>query len=213
MPWLFTDAGAGNLATHVGDDVASVADRRESLSIRLGRPVRWMQQVHGDTVAVVGAERMADGACDALVTQDQGVALGVLVADCIPLLLNGESCVAAVHVGRRGLVNEVAVKTVALMRSLGARDISAILGPSICGSCYEVPQAMHDEVVALWPAASARTRIGTPALDLPAGLVEQLQAVNVSAIRDLRCTREDDDLYSYRRDPDCGRMAGVIWRE
>lgn len=213
MPWLFTTSADGNLATHVGDDPGKVREHRLALNSRIGLPISWMDQVHGDHVAIVELGSLPDEPCDSQISGDVGLALGVLVADCIPLLLEASPCVAAVHVGRRGLANEVAIKTVKLMREhFGAREVRAILGPSICGACYEVPQAMHDEIAWKWPRSSARTQRGTPALDLPAGLVEQLASVDVVAQVDARCTREDLTLSSHRRDPDSGRIAGVIWR-
>jgi copper oxidase (laccase) domain-containing protein len=119
--------------------------------------------------------------------------------------------VAAVHVGRRGLLNGVAVKTVELMREMGARKISAVMGPAICGRCYEVSQEVHDEVVALYPLASARTVAGTPALDLPKALKDSLAADGISDISDLQiCTVESDDHFSYRRDGLTGRQVGLV---
>jgi copper oxidase (laccase) domain-containing protein len=116
-----------------------------------------------------------------------------------------------VHVGRRGLANGVAVKTVELMREMGARKICAILGPAICGRCYEVSQEVHDEVVALHPLATAQTASGTPALDLPKALKACLAAVGISEISDLQiCTVESADHFSYRRDGLTGRQVGLV---
>jgi hypothetical protein len=117
-----------------------------------------------------------------------------------------------VRVGRRGLANGIALKAIRRMREQGCEAISAVIGPSICGLCYEVPQEMHDEMVALWPAASARTSVGTPALDLRAGLEQQLLSAGVEVRHDDRCTRESVDLYSHRRDGGPGRFAAVVWR-
>jgi copper oxidase (laccase) domain-containing protein len=116
-----------------------------------------------------------------------------------------------VHVGRRGLVNGVAVKTIELMREMGARKIRAVLGPAICGRCYEVSQDVHDEVVALHPLATARTASGTPALDLPKALKACLAAEGISEISDLQiCTFESADHFSYRRDGLTGRQVGLV---
>jgi copper oxidase (laccase) domain-containing protein len=90
-----------------------------------------------------------------------------MVADCIPLLLTSSQAVAAVHVGRRGLVNSVAIKTIEVMREMGAQDISAIIGPAICGQCYEVSADIHREVVTNFPMADSRSKSGALALDLP----------------------------------------------
>jgi copper oxidase (laccase) domain-containing protein len=102
------------------------------------------------------------------------------------------------------------------MRRLGARPAGteALLGPAICGSCYEVPAGLQAEVERQLPGSACRTRAGTPGLDLRAGLAGQLAALGVArVVVDPRCTAEDPELYSYRRDGVTGRQAGVIWLE
>jgi YfiH family protein len=134
-----------------------------------------------------------------------------MVADCIPLLLSSSTVIGAVHVGRRGLMNSVAVKAVDAMRKLGADQIHAQLGPSICGRCYEVPQELADEVVAQHPAASSLTNNLTPALDLPRALIADLVASGVTYEASAICTLENDEYFSYRRHNITGRNAGVVW--
>ena len=114
------------------------------------------------------------------------------------------------HVGRKGLVNGVALAALETMRDMGSSEITAIIGPSICGNCYEVSQEIYDEVTALHPAAASRTAQGTPALDLPAALRVLLESQSIAFIDESRCTCENDDLYSYRRDGVTGRQAGII---
>jgi YfiH family protein len=148
---------------------------------------------------------------DALVSGIPGVTLAVMVADCIPLLLISPQVVAAVHVGRRGLVNEIALKTLDLMREMGAQDISAIIGPAICGTCYEVSSEIFDEVVAQFPLASSKTNSGTYALDLPKALTAALMSNGVKSITDQKlCTVENQELFSYRRDGVTGRQVGLV---
>ena len=87
-----------------------------------------------------------------------------------------------------------------------------LLGPAICGRCYEVPAAMRDEVEAALPGSAAVTHRGTPGLDLRAGLARQLRGAGVAGVAvDPRCTAEDPDLFSHRRDGTTGRQAGLIW--
>ena len=182
---------------------------RDLLALKTG-PLQFMNQVHGDEVVHI-TQPIDDPTCDALVTTTPGIALAVMVADCIPLLLTSPLVVGAVHVGRRGLVNSIALKTIAVMKELGATTIHAQLGPSICGRCYEVPQELHDEVCKSHPAAAALTSVGTPALDLPRGLIADLISVGVSYEASPICTLEDDQYFSYRRHNITGRTAGVIW--
>jgi YfiH family protein len=198
-----------NLAQHVGDNAETVARNRELLS-KITGPIQFMNQVHGDEVVEVKS-LIDDPTCDALITTVPGIALAVMVADCIPLLLSSSTVIGAVHVGRRGLMNSVAVKAVDAMRKLGADQIHAQLGPSICGRCYEVPQELADEVVAQHPAASSLTNNLTPALDLPRALIADLVASGVTYEASAICTLENDEYFSYRRHNITGRNAGVVW--
>ena len=193
----------------MGDSAETVACNRELLS-KITGPIQFMNQVHGDDVVEVKSIG-DDPTCDALITRAPGIALAVMVADCIPLLLSASTVIGAVHVGRRGLMNSVAVKAVDAMRNLGADQIHAQLGPSICGRCYEVPQELADEVVAKHPAASSLTNNLTPALDLPRALIADLVASGVTYEASTICTLENDEYFSYRRHNITGRNAGVVW--
>jgi YfiH family protein len=211
----FTDTGAGNLALHVGDNPAQVKQRRAELEQRMGvapSALRFMNQVHGAAVAVMDMDTAVPEA-DAMVSR--GLPLAVMVADCIPVLLAGESAgghvLAAVHAGRPGIANGVITAAVDRMKVLGASGIRAWLGPSICGNCYEVPAALQDEVAAAVPAARSTTSWGTPGLDLPAGAKSQLEAAGVGVEYTGACTLETESLYSYRRNRETGRFAGLVW--
>jgi YfiH family protein len=198
-----------NLGTHVGDDVEAVLKNRAILTSLVG-PTQFMNQVHGDRIALIEEVTDEIPTADALVTGIPGIALAVMVADCIPLLLSSRESVAAVHVGRKGLVNDVTRKTISVMRDMGASEIAAILGPSICGSCYEVSEDIFREVMATHPAAECRTPQGTFSLDLPKALLEVLQDEGIGVINEFQCTVESQELFSYRRDGVTGRQAGVI---
>jgi hypothetical protein len=213
-----------NLGLHVGDDPDAVAENRRRLdAVTGGRPVVWMDQVHGRRVAVVDGPY--DGAVpetDALVTARPDLVLAVLVADCVPVMLrgpvsegptSGTTVVAAAHAGRRGLQLGVVEAVVSRMSSMGVQPkaIVAELGPAVCGKCYEVPASMRDEVAAVAPAARTTARSGRPALDLRAGLVQQLHALGVSRVTvDSTCTFESPQHFSHRRDQRTGRTAGLI---
>ena len=203
------DYASWNLASHVGDDPADVELNRAKLRERVG-DFAIMSQVHGDTIVVLDQLPTEVPVADALITSNPNLALVVMVADCIPLLLRSENLIAAVHVGRAGLINSIALKTIAKMRALGAIQISGSIGPAICGTCYEVPQELHDEVAAEHPLASSKTRTGTPALDLPKALIAALAIVNVPVGISAGCTLEDDNSFSYRRNKVTGRQGGVI---
>ena len=175
-----------------------------------------MHQVHGADVHLVDDDPL-DGPpplADAIVTTRRDVALMTRAADCVPVLLgSAEGAVAAVHAGRRGVELGVVTATLARLRALGGTDVTAWVGPHICGGCYEVPADMRDEVAAVVPATHATTTWGTPALDLGAGVRGQLDDAGCRVVEVGRCTREDTALPSYRREgAAAGRLAGVVWR-
>ena len=209
-----------NLGDHVGDDPAAVAANRARVARELGvaeNRLVWMNQVHGTGVAVVdGPQEGTVPATDALVTATPGLVLCVLVADCVPVLLadHETGVVAAVHAGREGVRQGVVPAALSAMASLGARarNVTALLGPAVCGDCYEVPDGMQAEVARVAPAAAVRTSKGTAGLDLRAGLDERLRAAGIpEVVHDPRCTMEDPTLFSHRRDGTTGRQAGLIW--
>jgi len=211
-----------NLGDHVGDEPGDVAANRKRLATELGLTedkVAWMEQVHGRTATVVdGSETGPAEATDALVTAERGVAVAVLVADCVPILLADAEAgvVGAVHAGRVGARVGVVPAALEAMRSVGAEPhrIEALLGPAICGDCYEVPANMAADVEKHVPGSACRTRKGTPGLDLRAGIWRQLADLGVAKIGvDPRCTVEDKTLFSYRRDGTTGRLAGITWIE
>ena len=120
--------------------------------------------------------------------------------------------VAAVHAGRVGAQKGVVARTVEAMLRLGAHvdDISALLGPAVSGRNYEVPEEMASEVEASLPGSRTTTSRGTPGLDLRAGIARQLTALGITAIDvDPRCTVDDRNLFSHRRDAPTG-TAGVV---
>lgn len=223
-PWSALNLGGG-----VGDDPVRVRENRARVGEWLGAPVAFALQVHGDNVLRLGApERaawasptppLAAGEADALVTWADGLGLGVLVADCVPVLLADAVArvVAVVHAGREGVRRGVVHRAIEAMLAAGASTagLRAAVGPAVCGDCYEVPAALRDDVAAVVPAAASLTRHGTPALDLPAAVLSQLTAAGITdPVRVDRCTFEDPDLYSHRRATGAGtttgRQAGVI---
>ncbi len=211
-----------NLGDHVGDDPAAVAANRARLASATGLgPDRlvWMNQVHGDRVAVVDGPRDSPiDQTDALITTVPRLAMVVVTADCVPVLMADARAgvVAAVHAGRVGAQHGVVARALEGMLAAGAQvdDISVLLGPAVSGPNYEVPAAMADEVEAALPGSRTRTAAGTPGLDLRAGIARQLKELGVEAIdTDPRCTAADPNLFSHRRDGRTGRLASLVWLE
>lgn len=207
-----------NLGGHVGDDPADVEANREALAREVDLPrekLVFMNQVHGcEVVEVDGPWPGEAPAADGVVTRSPGLALAVLVADCVPVLLHDadNGVVGAVHAGRPGMVDGIVGRAVGAMRDLGARRIGAVVGPSVCGRCYEVPEEMSRVAARTAPSSAARSWTGTAAIDVAAGVVEQLAEAGAVVQWVPGCTRESGDLYSYRRDGRTGRFAGVVAR-
>lgn len=218
--WLFTDrrdgASAGeyaslNVGASVGDDPEAVAANRAIIAGYMGADaLALVRQVHGRDVARLNAPVATPPDADAVITDVPGLPIAVQTADCVPILLadldGGQ--VAAVHAGWRGVVADVV--GAALDELAPGGPVHAWIGPAICPACYEVSKEVRAQVSAVAPAAYAHTRIGTPAVDVRAGVAQQLLARGISAEMVGGCTFESEDLYSFRRDPVTGRQAGVI---
>lgn len=207
----FTTAAAGNLSLVVGDRDAALRGR-SWLAAELGGRLTWPVQVHGSSVAVVGPTDEEVGEADALVTRG-GRGLAVLVADCVPVLLASPEglVVGAVHAGRRGVTAGVVSAAVQAMVEQGAprEAIRAVIGPAICGRCYEVPDELAAQVEEIVPGSRATTSWGTDSLDLPRAVATQLRAAGVDAVHDLQlCTLTDERFFSHRGHLADGRAEG-----
>lgn len=207
----------------LGDAAADPPGARAAVAAALGvEPDRLLlpRQVHGDGVLVVDGSWAGEvPEADGLLVTAPGTAVGVRAADCMPLLLGDaeRGLAAAVHVGRAGLQAGIVGVAVAELARLGATDLLARLGPTVCGSCYEVPGSLRDEVAAVVPEAAGTTRDGTPSVDIPAGVRVQLAAAASATGVAVRiddswsgCTIEDPQAFSHRRDAPTGRHAGVV---
>lgn len=220
-PWDSLDLGLA-----VGDDPGLVHANRDRVARWVRAPVVWASQVHGSDVLVVSGPEQAraepPATVDALVSVSRDVAVGVLVADCVPVLLGDGAAgvVAAVHAGRGGLLGGVVQNAVAEMVARGAdrSRLRAVIGPAVCGECYEVPAEMQAAACDVVPAARATTSWGTPSLDLPRGVAAVLGDCGVTQVlRTDLCTMTDPRFFSHRlaqREPGgpstTGRFAGVV---
>lgn len=213
--------GSLNLGLGVGDELADVTANRQAVAAACGLragDLAWMRQVHGTAVSYVdaGSDGQLAEPLDAIFTDVPGLALAVLVADCVPVLLADPVArlVGAAHAGREGMLAGVVPSLVTAMAEAGASAarMHAVTGPAICGRCYEVPADLQARVCQAVPQARCVTSAGSAGLDIAAGVRAQLAALGVQAIRsDVRCTKESAELFSYRRDGRTGRFAGLVW--
>jgi polyphenol oxidase len=215
--------GSLNLGDHVGEARHIVAENRRLAAKQLGvEPERvvYLRQVHGADV-VVAREPWPDSdapEADASVTNQPGLALAILVADCTPVLLADPvaGVVGAAHAGRPGMAAGVVPATIEAMRDLGADParMVAYTGPGVCAACYEVPEQMRAAVAEREPESWATTRQGTPAVDVPGGVWAQLRRAGITeGHRSETCAMESPEHYSYRREGVTGRFAGFVWIE
>ena len=206
-----------NLAVHVDDAFATVQRNRALLAEELGLTgLAFAKQVHGAGVRVVRglSKKTSRGLddCDALVTSESGIGLVMMGADCLPVLVAGDGVVGAAHVGRGGLQAGVLDALVRAMHDQGAGDLRAVVGPGICGGCYEVPASLAGEVEKAAPGSRCTTRQGSVGVDLVAGATGRLAVLGVPAVHVGGCTLEQPErFYSYRRDGLTGRHGGVVW--
>lgn len=144
-----------NCSLSSADDRAAVLENRARVARALGADplcLMGLSQVHGIDVAVVDAP-WAPGAgprADAMVSATKGMALGIVTADCAPVLFADAEAgvVGAAHAGWRGAASGILEATIAAMRALGATSIVASVGPCIRQASYEVGTDMRDAVLA-----------------------------------------------------------------
>lgn len=213
-----------------GDDPLCVAENRRRSVERLGLPgdaLVTVYQVHGVDVAQVTKPWPPGDAprADALVTDRPGVALGILTADCAPILLADRAArvIGAAHAGWRGALQGVAEAAVAAMVRLGARPerIEAAIGPCIAQGSYEVgpefprPFLERDGADAEFFRPAARD--GHCMFDLGGYLARRLRALDLGRVEAVRADTCADAgrFFSYRRatlggEPDYGRNLSVI---
>jgi hypothetical protein len=168
--------------------------------------------VHGGDVAVVDGPVAAGTCADGSVTTRPGLALAAMGADCAPIAIANDTACAAVHSGWRGLAAGVVEHGVDAVRAAGSGSLHAVVGPSICASCYEFgADDLRSVAAAVGPEVIASTRDGRAALNLVAGILAALERAGVEHIEALGvCTMESPDHYSFRRDATTGRQAVII---
>jgi YfiH family protein len=194
---LFTSRNFSTLDSPVENQIEN------KLTNLIGKQVVFMNQSHSDQVSLVSDAAITPDA-DGLVTTNRDIALAVRVADCLPLLLISTESVAAVHVGRKGLLNQVALNAVKKMKDLGSTQITGLVGPHICGNCYEVDSQMYEEIIKNHPATGGKVNH----LNLFAGLEAQLAGITLTNLS--ICTKENPEYFSYRAGDKTGRQFGVI---
>jgi YfiH family protein len=216
------DFASLNVSEASGDRPALVATNRAAILQALGLPagaLTTMSQIHSNRVLTL-TERPAPGTrheADGVVTAMPGVALGILTADCAPILFAEPEAavIGAAHAGWKGAINGVIANTVDAMIALGARRarIIAAIGPTISLDNYEVGPEFATDLLKQHRDATnrlARPTGGREHFDLPGFVFDQLIEAGVGKVNDLqRCTYGHAKHYfSHRRSTHDGTRAG-----
>jgi YfiH family protein len=188
-----------NLANYVGDNPSQVAQNIELAGRCVGTTeICVMQGEHGARINVVASSGYAPRG-DGLVSTTPGLAIVALAADCVPFaLVDPINLVVAVgHAGWKGVSVNVMQNLVMQFVASGGEiaHSTAVLGPAICGSCYEVPAIRTAELHPISPISVIDDRH----IDVGAGVRFALAETGLKTIDLPGCTLEDENLFSYRR--------------
>jgi YfiH family protein len=217
-----------NVGYGSGDDPELIAENRSRAiaAVLPGAELATVHQIHSPTVVYVERPWPQDERphADAMVTDRSDLLLGVLTADCAPVLLADEEAgiIGAAHAGWRGAVAGVTDATIAAMEDLGAkRDrIAAAVGPCIAQPSYEVDEAFRERFI---DESHENTRFfvpgpaGKPHFDLPGYVLHRLNSAGIRHVEALALDTysEAERFYSYRRsthlgEPSYGRQISMI---
>jgi len=216
-----------NVGTGSGDDPDAVAEnvRRATVAVLPNANLARVYQVHSADCVVAEPWPMdARPRADALVTDRPGLLLGIVTADCAPVLLadHAAGVVGAAHAGWRGAIDGVTDATIAAMERLGAQRerIVAAVGPCIAQASYEVDEGFRDRFVRTDPGNNrffADGRAGKRHFDLEAYVMARLASAGVRRVEALGADTytDPDRFYSFRRathrgDADYGRQFSLI---
>jgi len=215
-----------NVGTGSQDDPALIAEnrRRATEAVVPGGRLVTVFQVHSPD-AVTATEPFADRPhADAIVTDRAGLALGILTADCAPVLFADREAgvIGAAHAGWKGAMGGVTDSTIAAMERLGARRerIAAAIGPCIARASYEVDQGFFDRFAQVDPTNERFFADGRPGhfqFDLEAYVAQRLATAGIRTVEALGLDTyaQEDRFYSFRRsthrgEPDYGRQISII---
>lgn len=187
-----------NLADYVGDESQAVRSNLALVTELAGASgIAVMSATHGNKVNVVSSLGLAPSG-DGLVTRESNLALLALTADCVGFALadSVSGVIAVGHAGWRGVLANVMQSVVDTFVLSGGKlaQTKAVIGPAICGSCYEVPGDRVSQFSEHPAAIFDETH-----LDLRAG-VRSVLAKQIDAIYEFPgCTQESENLFSYRK--------------
>ena len=224
--------GTLNLGRYAGDDEDNVKENRRRVCAELGiSPSRFVvpKEVHGDQSVWVNSENLSqlveneDFECDALITTEPNLVVGVTTADCVPILVYSADCkvVAAVHAGWKGVIRAILPKTIAEVMEkmhVEAKDLHVVVNPCISLASFEVGEEVaqqFEETFGKDACVVDRTQFNKPHVDLPKAVAMQIRKCGVpleNVEMHTDCTMLSERFYSARREGfHSGRMVSGIF--
>lgn len=205
-----------NVGLRAGDKPQAVAENRLRIMTHLGaQGLLTAKQTHSNKAVLITDETDASERpqADALVTNRSGLAIGILTADCVPILLFEPQAelVAAAHAGWKGALAGIVAVTIATMEKAGAarQTIRAVIGPAISAESYQVGADLHARFAKALPDAldlftelpQTKGQNKHFLFDLRALVRRQLEQAEIGAINQLdHCTyQQEEQFFSYRR--------------
>lgn len=211
-----------------GDDIALVKQNRLKVAAELGVANSQLvstYQIHSADVVIVDSPFSERPKADGMVTAKRGIALGILTADCGPVLFSDDNAgvIGACHAGWKGALSGVTDNVIIAMESLGARraNITAVLGPTISQAAYEVGpefyKSFKEAETANHKYFNQSVKSEHYMFDLPRYLTDRMRGFGVGQVEDLAlCTYQNDEwFFSYRRathrhEKDYGRLISAL---
>lgn len=207
---------SNNLGLNTGDVEAAVITNRTKLHQLLNLPgeIQWLQQTHSTECVIV--EEDSNRIADAAVSRSQNMPLAILTADCVPIVITNiqGTEIAAVHAGWRGLAQGVIENTLLKMHS-HPQELMAWIGPAICHKCFEIGDEVYQIFINNYPQSQSAFYCTSTKWHAHLNLIAQhiLNNLGVTHVfQSNRCTFESqNELFSYRRQAQTGRIATLIW--
>ena len=206
-----------NLGSKVGDKKSTVESNRVELAQVLGlKKIRFMDQVHSALSELVTDANAPESSVDAIILKrsemSHSMAVAVQVADCVPVVVESEDAVMAIHIGREGLLKGITENSIEQFLDVTRGSQSrALVGPSICGRCYPLSGDLYRKVVESYPATKFDEQENK--VDVASGVISVLEQKGLTWEwfgGERECVSCDENYFSYRREVTTGRQAMVI---
>lgn len=205
-----------NLAYHVEDNPQAVSQNRQLLAQTIQQSaIVWLEQQHTTDCLYVDRVPQQIPIADAVWTDQPGLVLTVMTADCLPILLTNGKQVCAIHAGWRGLLDGVIENSLKQCVTRPGDGWQAWIGPAISAEFFEVGDEVRQAFVQKHPTFDQffqpHGNKWLADLAAMAAQILRLQGIKTISQSGLCSYADAKRFYSYRRDGQTGRMASLIW--